>query len=121
VRRRDRFLLIIAIAIVIVIATLVGAAGESLGLDRKQRANTVKTRPHSLFRQERDYIAGVKNDVVCRIQQLLMSLSSPAVLARFGESCGTAMMPRAWNTDYRNREFIISDAVLHSPSAPSHS
>lgn len=72
VRRRDRFLLIIAIAIVI--ATLVGAAGESLGLDRKLRANTVRIRTHSLFRQGREYIAGVKKDVVHRIQQLFTSL-----------------------------------------------
>lgn len=46
VRRRDRLLLIGAMAM-----TLLGAAGESLGMDRMLKANTVKTRTHSLFRQ----------------------------------------------------------------------
>ena len=31
--------------------TLLGAAGERLGLDRLLKANTVKYRTHSLFRQ----------------------------------------------------------------------
>ena len=31
--------------------TLLGAAGESLGFDRLLKANTVKYRTHSLFRQ----------------------------------------------------------------------
>jgi hypothetical protein len=31
--------------------TLLGAAGESLGMDRHLKANTVKRRTHSLFRQ----------------------------------------------------------------------
>ena len=44
--RRDR-LLLLAIALL----TLLGAAGESLGYDRWLKANTVKTRTHSLFRQ----------------------------------------------------------------------
>ncbi len=32
-------------------ATLLGAAGESLGYDRLLKSNTVKKRTHSLFRQ----------------------------------------------------------------------
>lgn len=47
--RRDRLLLISALAVVIL--TLLGAAGESLGLDRGLKANTVKRRTLSLFRQ----------------------------------------------------------------------
>jgi hypothetical protein len=31
--------------------TLLGAAGESLGMDRQLRASTAKRRVHSLFRQ----------------------------------------------------------------------
>ena len=31
--------------------TLLGAAGESLGMDRLLKSNTSKTRTHSLFRQ----------------------------------------------------------------------
>ena len=38
-------------ALAIGLLTLSGAAGESLGYDRWLRANTVKYRTHSLFRQ----------------------------------------------------------------------
>ncbi len=31
--------------------TLLGATGESLGMDRQLKSNTSKTRSHSLFRQ----------------------------------------------------------------------
>jgi hypothetical protein len=48
-KRRDRLLLIGALAMALL--TLLGAAGESLGMDRMLKANTVKTRTHSLFRQ----------------------------------------------------------------------
>ena len=54
--RRDRFTLILAIATALL--TLLGAAGEALGLDRLLRANTVKRRTHSLFRQGREYLRG---------------------------------------------------------------
>jgi len=47
--RRDRLLLISAFAVVLL--TVLGAAGEALGLDRLLKANTVKHRVHSLFRQ----------------------------------------------------------------------
>ena len=47
--RRDRLLLISAFAVVLL--TALGAAGEALGLDRLLKANTVKHRVHSLFRQ----------------------------------------------------------------------
>src|SRR3954453_11094809 len=48
-QRRDRRLLLNAFAVVLL--TLLGAAGESLGMDRHLKSNTVKTRTHSLFRQ----------------------------------------------------------------------
>lgn len=48
-QRRDRLLLLNAFAIVLL--TLLGAAGESLGMDRHLKANTAKRRTHSLFRQ----------------------------------------------------------------------
>ena len=48
-RRRDRLLLLNAFAILLL--TLLGAAGESLGMDRQLRTSTVKRRVHSLFRQ----------------------------------------------------------------------
>jgi hypothetical protein len=47
--RRDRLLLVNAFAMVLL--TMLGAAGESLGLDRLLKSNTSKTRTHSLFRQ----------------------------------------------------------------------
>jgi hypothetical protein len=55
-QRRTRFLQIIAISTILL--TLFGAAGERLGLDALLRANTVKRRTHSLFRQGREYIRG---------------------------------------------------------------
>jgi hypothetical protein len=48
-QRRDRLLLLNAFAIVLL--TLLGAAGESLGMDRHLKVNTAKHRTHSLFRQ----------------------------------------------------------------------
>jgi len=47
--RRDRLLLVAAMAQALL--TLLGAAAESIGLDRMLKANTVKHRTHSLFRQ----------------------------------------------------------------------
>jgi hypothetical protein len=54
--RRDKLCLVIAIAIIIL--TLLGYAGEQLGLDKTLRANTSKKRTHSLFRQGREYLRG---------------------------------------------------------------
>src|ERR1700693_3437155 len=48
-QRRDRLLLLNAFAIVLL--TLLGAAGESLCMDRHLKSNTAKHRTHSLFRQ----------------------------------------------------------------------
>jgi len=47
--RRDRLLLVSAFAMALL--TLLGAVGESLGMDRLLKSNTSKTRTHSLFRQ----------------------------------------------------------------------
>ena len=48
-QRLDRMLFLSALSIALL--TLLGAAGESLGYDRWLKANTVKYRTHSLFRQ----------------------------------------------------------------------
>jgi hypothetical protein len=48
-QRRDRLWLLSALAIALL--TLLGAAGEALGLDRMLKSNTSKKRTHSLFRQ----------------------------------------------------------------------
>ena len=47
--RRDRLFFISAIAIALL--TILGAAGESIGFDRKLKVNTVKTRTNSLLNQ----------------------------------------------------------------------
>jgi len=47
--RRDRLLFLNALAIQLL--TLLGAAGESLGMDKQLRTSTTKRRTHSLFRQ----------------------------------------------------------------------
>ena len=47
--RRDRLLLISAFAMALL--TMLGAAGESLGMDRLLKSNTTKRRTHSLLRQ----------------------------------------------------------------------
>ena len=47
--RRDRLLLVSTFAMALL--TLLGAIGESLGMDRLLKSNTSKLRSHSLFRQ----------------------------------------------------------------------
>jgi hypothetical protein len=61
--RRDRLLLISGLATVLL--TMLGAAGEILGMDRMLRANTSKERTHSLFRQGRmlfDLLPNMRTD-----------------------------------------------------------
>jgi hypothetical protein len=68
--RRDRLCFILALATALL--TLLGAAGENLGMDRLLRANTVKRRTHSLFRQGREYL-----------RMLLLGESLPELLRDF--------------------------------------
>lgn len=77
VLRRDRLLFLAALAQLIL--TLLGAAGEQLGLDAKLRVNTVtKRRTHSLLRQGREYAKGlltkVAHQVCARFRALLAAL-----------------------------------------------
>lgn len=48
-QRRDRLLLLSAFAVLLL--TMLGQAGEALGMDRQLKVNTAKRRTHSLFRQ----------------------------------------------------------------------
>jgi len=57
--RRDRMLLLNAVAVALL--TLLGAAGEALGMDRLLKSNTVKRRVHSLFRQGCLYYDAIPN------------------------------------------------------------
>jgi hypothetical protein len=70
--RRDMLVLIIVLATFI--ATVLGAAGESIGLDRDLRANTVRSRTHSLWRQGREYIGGVTRDAIDQLRQTFYAL-----------------------------------------------
>ena len=47
--RRDRLFLVSALAIALL--TLLGAAGDAVGLERTIKANTSKSRTYSFFRQ----------------------------------------------------------------------
>lgn len=55
--RRDRLLLLGALGVVLL--TLLGAAGEKIGMDRYLKANTVKTRTHSLIFQGSHYYQAI--------------------------------------------------------------
>ena len=86
-QRRDRLLLLNAFAVLLL--TLLGAAGESLGMDRQLRTSTAKRRVHSLFRQGcllYDLIPNMPDDrlrpLIERYQDLLRQ--SPAFSGAFG-------------------------------------
>jgi hypothetical protein len=58
--------------------TLLGAAGEAIGLDMRFKANTVKRRVHSLFRQGcmyYDFLLSMKDEwlmpLLVKFEQLL--------------------------------------------------
>jgi len=57
--RRDRMLLLVAMAHTLL--TLLGAASEACGMDAYIKANTVKRRTHSLFRQGLIWYQGLPN------------------------------------------------------------
>ena len=69
--RRDRLLLVGALAQALL--TLLGAAAEDCGLDRTMKANTVKRRTHSLFRQGCHFYACIPN---MREENLVKLMSS---------------------------------------------
>jgi hypothetical protein len=73
-RRRDRLLLICAMATTLL--TLLGRAGERLGMDRLLKANTVKKRTHSLCRQ------GCMSDAAL---PMMPTPRANPLLRRFGE------------------------------------
>jgi hypothetical protein len=77
--RRDRLLLISAFATALL--TLLGAVGESLGMDRLLKSNTSKKRTHSLFRQG------------CMLYELLPNMPEHRFLPlikKFAEAVSTA-------------------------------
>lgn len=72
--RRDRLLLVSAIAIVLL--TILGAAGEAIGIDKWLKANTVKRRTISLLRQGLMHYAA--------IPKMKLDMLEP-LMAKFGE------------------------------------
>ena len=72
-QRRDRLLLLNAFAIVLL--TLLGAAGESLSMDRHLKVNTAKHRTHSLFRQGCMLYELIPNMPEARLQPLVARFS----------------------------------------------
>jgi len=82
--RRDRLLLISAFATVLL--TMLGAAGESLGMDRQLKSNTSKTRTHSLFRQGCMLYELIPNMPEYRLLPLMQRFAE--MLAQSGLFCG---------------------------------
>jgi hypothetical protein len=68
-QRRDRLFLLNAFAIVLL--TLLGVAGESLGMDRHLRSNASRRRTHSLFRQGCLLYALIPNMPETRLRPLI--------------------------------------------------
>ena len=71
--RRDRLLFISAIAITLL--TLLGAAGEGIGFDKKLKVNTVKTRTHSLLNQGIFYYKCFNNFKVDEQEKILTAFN----------------------------------------------
>ena len=71
--RRDRLLFISAIAITLL--TLLGAAGEQIGFDKKLKVNTVKTRTHSLLNQGIFYYKCFNNFKTDEQEKILTALN----------------------------------------------
>jgi len=67
--RRDRLLLLSALACALL--TLLGAAGESLGMERDLKANTSKKRTYSLFRQGCMYYQALPNMPEAQLRPLI--------------------------------------------------
>ena len=80
--RRDRLLLIAALAQALL--TLLGAAGEALGMDRMLKANTAKKRTHSLYRQGLHYYNSIPK---MREEKLLPLIEKFAELVRGQAIC----------------------------------
>ena len=85
--RRDRLLLLSALACALL--TLLGAAGESLGMERHLKANTVKRRTYSLFRQGCMYYQAMPNMPEHRLRPLVERFAQlvseqPVFRAAFG-------------------------------------
>lgn len=87
IARRDRLLLLCALAVALL--TLLGAAGESIGMDRWLKVNTAKKRTHSLLRQGQEYYALIPNMKAADLDPLVAAFgelvaAQPLCRATFG-------------------------------------
>jgi hypothetical protein len=73
IERRDRLLLLDAFAGALL--TLLGAAGEKIGLDRMLKANTVKRRTHSLLTQGFHYYRALPAMKAERLEPLITAFA----------------------------------------------
>ncbi len=80
--RRDRLLLVAALAQALL--TLLGAAGEALGMDRLLKANTAKKRTHSLYRQGLHYYNAIP---MMKAEKLVRLIEKFAELVRAQAVC----------------------------------
>jgi hypothetical protein len=111
--RRDRLLLVSAFATAQL--TLLGAVGESLGMDRQLKSNTSKSRTHSLFRQGCMLTELIPNMPEHRLLPLMQAFArasqthpnSADCLLRQNEGIAE-VCPGIWN---------VLDAVLQSTAA----
>jgi hypothetical protein len=66
-KRRDRFLLLFALAYLV--QTLMGAGSEAVGLDKDLRSNTVQDRIHSLFNQGRALLGKLRQELHSKLAE----------------------------------------------------
>ncbi len=83
--RRDHMLFIAALAIALL--TILGEAGESLGMDRLLKANTVKRRTHSLFRQGYEYYSAIPTMREDRLSALMARFDEKLLEHASARSC----------------------------------
>jgi len=111
-QRRDRLLLLNAFAIVLL--TLLGAAGESLGMDRHLKVNTAKRRTHSLFRQGCMLYELIPNMPKVRLQPLIARFSEyinqHKALNRNCLGLVTPILTGAADSSGRRNRFPIQDS-----------
>jgi len=119
--RRDRLLLVSAFATALL--TLLGAVGESLGMDRLLKANTSSKRTHSLFRQGcmlYDLIPNMPEQRLTSTLALLRDVKPRRTSARPNAAVGALDFPRfvraPANSD--NRPATGSGSRPPLPTAP---
>jgi len=86
--RRDRLLMLAAFAQALL--TLLGAASEASGLDRMLKANTVKKRTHSLFRQDSYWYLALPNLPEDRLRTLWKRSGKSSPITRSSANCSAS-------------------------------